>query len=639
MSGDSPTIWVLHLDWLSEVPPVWQDQGVSNHPPAEVPDRLFADEAAETRWRDRFTAARVSLPDWAHDAPDRNIYISNASGVFEIYAWDRATDTHRKVTDRPNGTYNGAISPDGEHVWWFADSDGDEFGSWVSEPFAGRPAADKPAAAVHGTVPGYPAGLGIGRDVTVVGVSNDDGTTVFVARGGAPAEVVYRNEHDGGVAALSRDETLLVIEHSEHGDNRHPALRVLAVADGAKVAEKWDGEGKGLDAIGFSPVKGDQRLLVRHERRGRDELLVWDVPADTEVELAIDLPGELTADWYPDGRAIVVVHTHEARNSVYRYDLGSGELTKLATPPGTIGSVDVRPDHTVEYSWSNAARPGVVRALFTDGTERVLLEPPGHRAPESVELMDVFVPSEGGEVHALYARPADAPDGPLPTIFALHGGPHSHDEDRFSAYRAAWLDAGFAVVHVNYRGSSGYGSKWRDAIEGRPGLTELADVAAVHGWAVEKGLADPAKCVVNGASWGGYLALLALGTQPRLWAAGVAGVPVADYLAAYEDEMEPLRAFDRALFGGSPDEVRDRYVECSPITYVDNVTAPVLVVAGENDPRCPIRQIENYLEKLADRGSPYEVYRYDAGHGSLVVAETIKQTAIEIHFVRRHLGL
>ncbi|MDQ3787944.1 MAG: S9 family peptidase, partial [Actinomycetota bacterium] len=239
----------------------------------------------------------------------------------------------------------------------------------------------------------------------------------------------------------------------------------------------------------------------------------------------------------------------------------------------------------------------------------------------------------------LYARPADAPDGPLPTVFALHGGPHSLDEDRFSAYRAAWLDAGFAVVHVNYRGSTGYGSTWRDAIEGRPGLTELADVAAVHEWAVAKGLADPAKCVVNGASWGGYLSLLAMGTQPALWAAGVAGVPVADYLAAYEDEMEPLRAFDRALFGGSPDEVRDRYVECSPITYVDNVRAPVLVVAGENDPRCPIRQIENYLEKLADRDSPYEVYRYDAGHGSLVVAETIKQTAIEIHFVRRHLGL
>jgi dipeptidyl aminopeptidase/acylaminoacyl peptidase len=611
---------------------------VSNHPPAEIPDALFADADAESRWRARFTAARVSLPRWARDAPDRNIYISNVSGVFEIYAWDRITNTHRQVTNRPNGTHTGIISPDGERIWWFSDSDGDEFGSWVSEPFAGRPSDEKPSAAVPGSVPGYPAGLGVGRSVTALGVSNDDGTTVFISRDGAQAEVIYRNENDGGVSSLSRDETLVVIEHSEHGDNRHPALRVVTI-DGTTVAEKWDGEGKGLDAIGFSPVEGDQRLLVGHERRGRDELLVWDVTADAETELTIDLPGEVTADWYPDGSALVVVHTHEARNTVYRYDLANGELTRLNTPPGTINSVDVRPDHTIEYSWSNSAHPVVVRALHSDGSERVLLEPPGHKAPDSVELHDEFVPTENGQVHALYARPAGAPDGPLPTIFSLHGGPHSHDEDRFSAYRAVWLDAGFAVVHVNYRGSSGYGSAWRDAIEGRPGLTELADVAAVHEWAVNKGLADPARCVVNGASWGGYLSLLALGTQPQLWAAGVAGVPVADYLAAYEDEMEPLRAFDRALFGGSPDDVRDRYIECSPITYVDQVQAPVLVVAGENDPRCPIRQIENYLARLADRDSPYEVYRYDAGHGSLVVAETIKQTAIEVHFVRRHLGI
>jgi dipeptidyl aminopeptidase/acylaminoacyl peptidase len=607
---------------------------------AEVPDALFADADAETRWRDRFTAARVSLPRWAHDAPDRNLYLSNSSGVWEVYAWDRATGTHRQVTDRPNGTSYAAIGPDGEHVWWFADSDGDEFGSWVREPFAGRPADEKPMAAVPGSVPGYPAGVEIGRTTCAVGVSNDDGTSVFLARGNGPAEVVYRDEHDGGVAALSRDETLLVIEHSEHGDNRHPALRVLSVPDGGVVAEKWDGKGKGLDAIGFSPVEGDQRLLVLHERHGREELLVWDAATDTETEIALDLPGEVTADWYPDGSAIVVMHTHEARNTLYRYDIGSAKLSTLDTPNGTIGGATVRPDGTVEYSWSNAAQPPVVRARFTDGSERVLLEPPGHKAPPSVGLTDVFVPvADGGRVHALYSRPADAPDGPLPTVFTLHGGPHSADEDRFSAYRAAWLDAGFAVMHVNYRGSTGYGSAWRDAIEGRPGLTELADVGAVHAWAVDNGLADPARCVVNGASWGGYLSLLALGTQPTLWAAGVAGVPVADYLAAYADEMEPLRAFDRALFGGSPDEVHDRYVECSPITYVDEVRAPVLVIAGENDPRCPIRQIDNYLSRLADRGAEYEVYRYDAGHGSLVVAETIKQVAIEIHFARRALNL
>ncbi len=112
----------------------------------------------------------------------------------------------------------------------------------------------------------------------------------------------------------------------------------------------------------------------------------------------------------------------------------------------------------------------------------------------------------------------------------------------------------------------------------------------------------------------------------------MAGVPVADYLAAYEDEMEALKGFDRALFGGSPEQVPDRYVDSSPITYVDAVRAPVLVLAGENDPRCPIRQIENYLARLTERGVPHEVYRFDAGHGSMVDDERVRQ-------LRRRAGL
>ncbi|MFD5095202.1 prolyl oligopeptidase family serine peptidase [Amycolatopsis thailandensis] len=607
----------------------------NEYPSAAVLDRLFDDAEAEARWRARFHAPRISVPEWAIDAPDANIYVSNASGVWEVYSWDRSTGEHRRVTDRPNGTMHATPSPDGRWIWWFNDTDGDEFGSWVREPFAPGAAAERAVPDVHD---GYPAGLEIGTRVIAVGVSTDDGSELFAHIGGETTSF-YRHEDDAGIASLSRDESLLAISHSEHGDSRHPALRVLSTDGFGTVADKWDGEGKGLGALEFSPVAGDQRLLVLHERRGREELLIWDTAADTEQEIELDLPGEVVAGWYPDARALLVVHFHQGRSSLHRYDLASGELSSLDTPPGRIGGAGVRPDGTVEYSWSSAAQPTAVRARTAGGADSVLLEPPGERAPESAPVTDAFVDGIGGQIHALVSRPADAPEGPLPTVFSLHGGPHSADEDRFSAYRAVWLDAGFAVVEVNYRGSTGYGSAWRDAIEGRPGLTELEDVAAVHDWAVQSGLSDPEKCVVNGASWGGYLSLLALGTQPARWAAGVAGVPVADYVAAYEDEMEQLRSFDRALFGGSPETVPAVYRECSPITYVEAVTAPVLVLAGDNDPRCPIRQVENYLDRLAKREIPFEFYRFDAGHGSLVIAETIKQTAIEVYFALRAVGL
>ena len=580
-------------------------------------------------WERRFRAARVSLPEWALHAPDRCLYASNVSGTFELYAWDRAAGTTRQVTDRPNGTSDGALSPDGGTVWWFDDTDGDEFGCWRRQPFTGG--ADEDAA--PGVPAGYSAGLELGTALALVGTATDDGSAVHVVRPGGPPALLYASEHDADVAGLSADEELAVLEHSEHGDSRHRALRVVRTSDGTTVWERWDGEGLGLSAVGFSPVPGDRRLLAMHEREGR--LLPFVVDPDTGEETAPDLsalPGDLEADWYADGGALLVRREARGRSTLHRVE-PDGRTTDLPVPVGTVGDATARPDGDVEFSWSSSAAPTVIRS--TSGA--VVLAPPGEPAPPSVPLQDAFVDGPGGQVHALVARPPG--EGPFPTVFLLHGGPTWQDSDAFAADRAAYVDLGCAVVHVNYRGSTGYGTAWRDALTGRPGLTELEDVAAVHDWALASGLADPQRTAVAGGSWGGYLTLLALGTQPERWACGVAAVPVADYLAAYEDEMEPMRAFDRSLFGGSPDEVRDRYERSSPLTYVDAVRVPVLVLAGANDPRCPIRQIDNWLTAAQERGKAVEVYRFDAGHGSLVVDERVRQVRAELDFVARKLGL
>jgi dipeptidyl aminopeptidase/acylaminoacyl peptidase len=575
-------------------------------------------------WEQRYRAARVTLPDWAQDAPDRCLYVSNATGTFELYAWDRATGRHRQVTDRAQGTTDGQLSPDGAWVWWFDDSDGDEFGSWMRQPFDGG--ADQPAA--PDVPPGYSAGCEIGRALAVVGRSDDDGTTVHVVRPEGTT-LLYASEHDATLAGLSRDDRLVLLEHSEHGDSRHPALRVLTV-DGEVVADLWDGEGLALHGIGFSPT-GDT-VLALHEQTGRLLPLLWQPATGDVVRLDVDLEGDLSADWYADGSALLVVAEARGRATLHRVGL-DGTVEVLQTPVGTVTDATARPDGSVEYSWSSAATPPQVRS--TDGA--VVLTAPGPEAPASVPVRDAFVEGPGGTIHNLVATPAG--DGPFPTVFAVHGGPHYHYSDAFYVDRAALVDLGCAVVDVNYRGSTGYGSAWRDAITGRPGLTELEDVVAAREWAVSSGLADPARCVLMGGSWGGYLTLLGLGTQPELWAAGVAAVPVADYVAAYEDEMEPLKAFDASLFGGTPEQVPEDYEKCSPLTYVDRIAAPVLLLAGANDARCPIRQIDNWLAAAEAAGKDVEVYRFDAGHGSLVVAERVRQARLELEFVARRLGL
>jgi dipeptidyl aminopeptidase/acylaminoacyl peptidase len=190
------------------------------------------------------------------------------------------------------------------------------------------------------------------------------------------------------------------------------------------------------------------------------------------------------------------------------------------------------------------------------------------------------------------------------------------------------VDAGFLVAMVNYRGSEGFGQAWRDELTGNIGFLELEDVLAGLDDLVARGEADPARAVLAGWSWGGYITLLGAGRHPDRWRSLIAGVPVADYLAAYEDEAPMLQALDRALFGGSPDEVRELYVERNPLTYVDAVAAPLLVLAGENDSRCPIRQVWNYVGRLRERGAAPRVYTYATGHASFAIEERVRQTAI-----------
>ncbi|MFE3449808.1 prolyl oligopeptidase family serine peptidase [Nonomuraea sp. NPDC059194] len=582
---------------------------------------------AEERWQARFRAPSMTLPVWARQAPNRSLYRSNASGVWEIYAWDRTTGITRQVTDQPYGTAHAALDPTGNWIYWFAGGERDELGVWMRQRFVGGEheiiAPDLP--------PSEPGGIALSATgVAAVSLARAGTFTVHLVRPGELTRPLYEHSEAAWVTDMSLDGELIALNHSEHGDFRHPALRVLKQC-GDVVGELHDGPGKGVLGLRFGPISGDRRLLTLHERRQRHEPLVWDPKTGEQREIWLKDPGELTAEWYDDGRALLITREDRARTYLHRYDLGGGGLTLIDTPHGVIEEARPRPGGHVEYSWSSGSRPPVIRS----SSGHVVMNAIGPAAPTSVPAEDIDVPGPGGRIHALVSRP-EIGSAPFPAVFLLHSGPHLHDSDTFSPEVAAWVDAGFAVVRVNYRGSSGYGTAWRDALHGEVGHIELADVAAVREWVIAQGIVDQDRTVLAGTSWGGYLTLLGLGLQPKLWAAGIAAAPIACHVTAYEDHVEGLRAYQRSLFGGSPDEQPERYRDSSPITYVERVERPVLILAGVNDSRSPLRQLEAYVSRLAELGHEHEVHYYDAGRGALVVAERIDQMATKLTFIRKH---
>lgn len=585
------------------------------------------------RWQQRLRAPQIKAwsllghpVSWARDR-DRGVLLANLSGRFEVYAFDASSRPAklRQVTDRPQGTVGCAIDPDGDDVFWFDDQAGDEIGRWRRQPFDGGAEtvllADLPPAYGSGIVARRGGSAVVGRGV-------DDGLELVVVAADGRGEVVYRSpEH---ARLVDADDHVAAISHPPNDDYLHPIVRVVDLSSGGIVAELED-EGLGLEPIGFSPA-GDRRLLVAHSRHDRNGLLIWSPDTDVVEEVVVDVAGDVSGEWLSDAGGLLLVSSLDGRHGLWRLDLGSGSVDPLAEPHGVVDRCSPRKDGTVQALVESAAEPPRIIEVG-DGPVVVLAgEPP---AP-SVPADDVFAVGPAGRVHGFLHRP-EVGSAPFPTVFLVHGGPTDQDRDEYLPLTAALVDAGYAVVRVNYRGSTGYGRRWRDALVTRLGAIELEDVGAVRTSLEASGIVDPARVAMVGGSWGGFLTLFALGVEPDRWSAGVAFVPVADFALSQEDQPAFMTAYDHVLFGGTLEELPTEYRNASPLTYVEAVRSPVLVTAGANDPRCPPRATDTYVDRLRARDHDVVYLRRDTGHASYDNERRVEEIGLALEFLESRM--
>jgi dipeptidyl aminopeptidase/acylaminoacyl peptidase len=589
-------------------------------------------------WERRFRAPKITLPRWSRAAPQRTVFLSTESGIWQAHSWDLDSGRRRQVSDHPVGVVTASPTHDGEGVVFWQEDSGDETGRWLVRSFSGE--------AVETFVPGAPVGwhegLGQAPGVVATGIADRGGFAIYTSIDGAPAKEISRSTEWVAVAGASRgwddiaglssDGALLALEHAEHGNLIHPALRVVDPRTGEARGERLD-EGRALSATAWSPVAGDHRLAVTHERLDRERPALWDLDDDRWHDLSVDLPGDVQVmDWWHDASALLLCHGSEGRHELFRFDLATAAMTQVQTPTGTIAEARVRPDGRIWLLHTAGATDR--RVIDHTGTE--VTRPQGSRAPDGRPFEPWRYPTDAGqEVHGWLVTPQG--QGPWPVMVFVHGGPHWLFEDRFMPEVQAYVDAGFAVGMPNYRGSTGYGRTWRDALTGDPGFTDVDDITAGYRDLIQRGIGDASRSVVAGWSWGGYITLMQLGRNPALWRCGVAGVPVGDYVQAYEEEAPSLQAMDRALFGGTPGELPELYRRANPITYVEEVEAPVLFVIGEHDSRCPLGQALAYVDRLAALNKPHEVYRFATGHGSHDVDEDIRQQRRILAFLHDHV--
>jgi dipeptidyl aminopeptidase/acylaminoacyl peptidase len=254
----------------------------------------------------------------------------------------------------------------------------------------------------------------------------------------------------------------------------------------------------------------------------------------------------------------------------------------------------------------------------------------------------VFDGPDGREVHALVYPPNNrdfaAPEGELPPyVVHVHGGPTAHATMMFSLDVAYFTSRGIGVLDVNYGGSTGYGREYRNRLRGQWGVVDVEDsVAAITGLA-DTGRADRSRLAISGGSAGGWTALAALvGTDAFTCGTSLFGVSDLSLLAADTHDFES-RYLD-SLIGPLP-EARQTYDDRAPVNRVDDLSCPVLLLQGEDDPVVPASQSEKFAAALADKDIPYAFLLF-AGeqHGFRKAENQITALEAELSFYGHVFG-
>ncbi|GAC1517128.1 MAG: S9 family peptidase [Acidimicrobiales bacterium] len=486
----------------------------------------------------------------------------------------------------------------------------------------------------------------------VVAVRERHGTTVdndvvAVRVDGSSAPEVLVSGHDFFSAPrLSPDGTRLAWVCWDHPNMPWDSSELwVGDFDGALTGAVRVAGGSG-ESVGQPRWSPDGRLHFVSDRTGWWNIYDEDGTALAPMEAEFSAPdwvfGQSTYAFLADGRLVATWQDGAGE----RIGLVSGGTVQpLEFDRSFFESVTAAGGTIVAIAASPSIPPAVVRIDVDAGS---LVEIRSSRtvpvpAAELSEPEHVEFPTEGGlRSHALFYPPVNsgfaAPaDERPPLVVMSHGGPTSQASPALNLRIQYWTNRGFAVVDVDYGGSSGYGRAYRDRLEGAWGIVDLDDCVNAARWLASEGRVDGDRMVIRGGSAGGYTTLCAL-TFRDVFAAGASLYGVADAELLAKDTHKFESRYLDGLIGPYP-EAADEYRRRSPIHYADQITCPVIVFQGLEDKVVPPEQSEVIVSALRRSGVPVAYLTFEGEQHGFRRAETIMAVArAELAFYGRVLG-
>lgn len=581
------------------------------------------------------------LVDWDYGfdlSPDgRQAAISwNLSGRWEIYLLDLNDPAPRCLTRGAGARFAPRWSPDGKRLAFTLDVEGGELNDILVLDLASGEQVNLTPDTPESILPEV-SWSPDGRFLAYGSDRSGQFQPYLIPSGGGESIQLPQLPYPLWKIAWSPDGAWLTATTLAGGQDLH--IYLIPAGGGESLPLNEGGVPLSANDPAWSP--DGRRLAFSGVHDGDHQIGIYTLGEPTPRWLTSGAGAREYPTWSPDGRRLCYVRSHGGTSALQLHDLESGATRTFQVAPGQhYRPLFTRSGEGVVFVFDNPCLPGDLWLWdLADESARQLT----HSLPASLARAQFTLPREitypsldGRSVPALlYARrPAD---GANPAVVYLHGGPNWHAQVAWDPLVQHLASLGWTVLAPNYRGSTGYGREHQLANRFDLGGGDTLDVVAGADYLVANGFGDPARVAVTGRSYGGYLTMTSLTQFPDRWAGGSAVVPFLNWFTGHINARPDLQHWDLENFG-DPERDRQRYYERSPFFFLDRLQAPVQLICGAHDPRCPASESLQARDALHALGKPCELVMYeDEGHVFLKKENVIDAKVRQVDFLKRLL--
>jgi dipeptidyl aminopeptidase/acylaminoacyl peptidase len=563
---------------------------------------------------------------WSPDGKQVS-FTTDMSGRLNLWKVSASGGWPLQLTQSDDRQYSATWSPDGKWIVYQQDAGGNELWDLYAVPSDGGTPANlinTPDVREEGPLwarDGKTVALNVKpKESTNYDIALLDWSTKKIRKLTSETDKSY----SWGAVAWSPDGKTLYANRGEISGVPEAEIYSIDVATG-KLENLTPHQGKILYAASSLSPDGGTLLITSNQKDGYQNVGLFDI-ASKKITWATDTKWEASSEHFsPDGKLFAYEINADGQIDAYLADRATMRAEKIDLPPG------------LNYFSGNPT-------TFSPAGDRVLINHQSSTHPGDIWVYDLksrrpeqltfsaiaslettpMPPSQivhyktfdGKTVSALMWVPFNIKrDGTNPGLVLPHGGPTGQMVDYWNTDVSALVSRGYVCIAPNVRGSTGYGLEFQKANYKDLGGGDLQDEVYAAKFLETTGYVDAKKTGITGGSYGGFMTLMAVGKTPDVWAAGVELFGIINWYTMLQHEDALLQEYEKSLMG-DPEKDRKVYEAASPITYIHNAKAPLLVLQGDNDPRVPKEEAQQVVDLLKKDGKTVDVHYYsNEGHG------------------------